>query len=77
MQHRSSNLLRLGTRLGTKVFSILLLNLLFCILLSSLISQWLIAGVEFPVEANMAYNIGGGEAIRLLKLEFNLLIEGS
>ena len=44
MRPKSSNLVRLGTRLGTKVFSILLLNLLSSILLLSLVGRGLTAG---------------------------------
>ena len=44
MQPKSSNLLRLNTRLRTKVSNILLLNLLFSILLPSLVGRKLIIG---------------------------------
>ena len=36
-----------------------------------------VVGAGLPVGVNTAYNIEGGKAIRLLELEFNLLIEGS
>ena len=41
---KSSNLLKLGTKLGIKVSSMLLLNLLSSILLLSLVGKGLIAG---------------------------------
>ena len=66
MQPKSSNLLRLGTRLGTKVSSILLLNLLSSVLLLSLVGRGLIVGGRY---------IGAvGWAIGPLELDSNLLI---
>ena len=49
--------------MGTKISSILLLNLLFSVLLLSLIGKGLIVKecyirVELPIEANAAYNLG-------------------
>ena len=63
MRLKSSNLLRLGTRLGTKVSSISLLNSPSSILLLGLIGRGLIVGgyyieVELPIKANVAYNLG-------------------
>ena len=66
MRLKSSNLLRLGTRLGTKVFSILSLNSLFSILLPSSAGRGSTAKGHY---------IGAvGWAIRPLKLDSNLLI---
>ena len=66
MRPKSSNLVRLGTRLGTKVFSILSLNLLFSILLPSSAGRGLIAGGRY---------IGVvGWAVGLLELDSNSLI---
>ena len=66
MQPKSSNLLRLGTRLGIKVSSMLLLNLLSSILLPSSAGKGLIVG---------GYYIGViGWAIRLLESDSDLLI---
>ena len=66
MWSKSSNLLRLGTRLGIKVFSILLLNLLSSILLLSLVGKELIIG---------GYCIGVIKwVIRPLKSDSDLLI---
>ena len=66
MQPKSSNLLRLSTRLGTKVSSILLLNSLSSTLLLSSAGKGLIAE---------EYYIGAiGWAVRLLKLDSKLLI---
>ena len=53
--------MRLGIKLGTRVFSISLLNLLFSILLPSSISRRVIIkgyyiGVELLIKANIVYN---------------------
>jgi hypothetical protein len=51
-------LLSLGTRLGTKVSSTLLLNLLSSILLLGLIGRGYYIRVELLIEANAVYNLG-------------------
>ena len=54
---KRSNLLRLGTKLETKVSSISLSNSPFNILLLSLIGWGLIVWAELPVKAKVAYNL--------------------
>ena len=66
MRLKSSNLLKLDTRSGTKVSSMLLLNSLSSILLPSLVGRELTAG---------GYYIGAiGWAIRLLESDSDLSI---
>ena len=62
MPLKNSNLLKLGTKLGTKGSSILLLNTLLSIFLLSLTGKELIIGgyyigVELPIKANIVYNL--------------------
>ena len=70
---KRSNLLRLGTKLGIKVFSILLSNSPFDILLLSLIGWGLIVWVKLPIKAKVAYDLKRW-AFRLLKSDSKLLI---
>ena len=59
MWFKKSNSLKLGIKLGIKVFNILLLNSLSDILLLNLTGWGLIAQVGLLIGAKVTYNLGG------------------